>query len=137
MFLLEASTEVLSWSDHLLNIAMPALSAIVMGLVTWGLRKLKVEGETKELIVALTRRTLSKAEDWHSIVTAPDSDGGRRITKAERSMLRQHAYDLVLAEAKGPVAKKVKDWGENKVKGMVEGLLDKWGVIEVAEPAAA
>lgn len=124
-----------TWFDSLMAGLVPIILTTITALITWGMRKLKIEGEAKEVIVAMTQRVVDKFEDWHGVVTDPASDGGIRITKAEISLLRQRAYDLAISEAKGPVAAKLKDWGEARVKGLIGGLLKKWDVAGSSKPA--
>ena len=118
--------------DALLNVLGEHLPTIVFGIISalamWGISKLNLEKQAKEVIEALVHRTLDKAQEWLKIAMAPDSEGGVKVSEAEISAIRQKAWELIKEEAKGPVGKLILSWGEQRVKGMIHGILDKAGV---------
>jgi hypothetical protein len=112
----------------------PLLISLLGALAAWGLSKLKIQADLKTAIEVYTKRVLDKAGDWLKIATAPDSDGGVKITSAELSMIRQQVWDLMVSEFKdkGPLFKLLMSWGENFVKGLIGQALEKFGVKAVA-----
>lgn len=111
-------------SPHLGTFVFAALSA----LAAWGISRLNLKQELKDAIDAFTKRVVDKASDWYQIVVAPASDGGSKITAQEMSTLRQAAWDLLKEETKGPLAKLLLAWGEDRVKGMIGTQIEKMGL---------
>lgn len=118
--------------DAILNVLGEHLPTIVFGLISvlamWGISKLNLEKQAKEVIESLVRRTLDKSEEWIRAAMQPGSDGGIKITAKELSDIRQKAWELIKDEAQGPVGALIRSWGEQRVKGMIGLLLDKAGV---------
>ena len=118
--------------DSLLNVLGEHLPTVVFGVISalamWGISKLNLEKQAKEVIEALVQRTLDKSQEWVKAAMTADSDGGVKITAKELSDIRQKAWELIKDEAKGPVGKLILGWGEQRVKGMIGLILDKAGV---------
>lgn len=118
--------------QSLLDFVAANFAAIVFGglsaLAIWGISKLKIEDSAKEAVSALVQRVCDKFEPLVKASMAADSDGGRKITAAEMSTLRQAVWELVQAEAKGPVGALLRYWGEAYVKGLAGQVLAKMGV---------
>lgn len=111
---------------------LPAVIGVVATGLTlalaWGIRKINIKEELKEAIVAFTKRTVDKAAVDLKMATDPASAGGAKITSEEMSDIRQKAFDRLKGELKGPLAKMALGWGEERIKGLIGGVLEKKGI---------
>ena len=106
--------------------------AVVVPLIVWGLRKLSGMSFAKQHedeLIAAVASSVQRAKDKYlaelEAARDPDSPGGVEITDEEKSKARQVAFDYTMASLKGPALKYAKDRGEDYVKGLIGGLLDR------------
>ena len=114
--------------DQLLEHLPTLIAFVLVAGAVWGIRKLNLKKELEDTIITLTKRVVDKAKDMSIAAMQPDSDGGAKITKAEASAIRQAVFDMLKAEARGPIGKLALSYGENWVKGKIGDALGKLGV---------
>lgn len=97
-------------------------------LTAIGVKKVGLRLELEKAITDLTKRCFDKAHAWADIAFSPTGDGGVKVTQAEISALRQLVWDTAKEELKGPLAKMLLVYGEERVKGLAGIILAKLGV---------
>jgi hypothetical protein len=104
------------------------ISIVVAGLGLLG-RALHWDSETVVDVEVFVKRSLDKANVWFAGSLALTSDGGSKITSVELSQLRDLIWKDALQEFKtGPVGKRIREWGEDYVKGLIGIALAKLGI---------
>jgi len=122
--------------DTIIDNAPVIIFAILSFASVWGIRKLNLKQSVEEAIITFTKRVLDKSKDLITNAMSPDSDGGRKITEDERSVISQTIYDMLLAEVKGPVGRFIAGAAENFIKGKISLAMDRFKVKVVPDAEA-
>lgn len=120
----------------IVTLAGPVVAAGIVWLLSKGLsalfdwlkkKNILEEGQRTVFlsIAAIAERSLDKFVREVQEAKEETSDGGAQITAAEWSKIRQDAYDIVMAELKGPALQIAKDLGEATIKGLISRYIRK------------
>lgn len=120
-------SETVLWS--IISFSIP----VVIGLVVWGLRalrKLALTGELEDRLITAVidavQRVKDKVVEEIMIAQSATSDGGKTVTAAEKSKLRDLIYSMLMVELKGPLREYAVEKGEKLLKGTIGRVLDKF-----------